>query len=815
MIRNIDVFHSCIDHFLVAVFPSFHVFNVDLVTDTLKVSPTKILNSKKLTHINKWIKAHPPASQKRKESSYNIQEREPLLKTQLNQTPIRRVLTETDFSYETTSSNESIESVMNKSYQNQTRSHQEQKKNEKNFTKKQLKKNMKLDLNRALLRKTFESIFPHLEHKVNEHLSIKVNKKKSLYSIGKVGANSQIFSSDLSSSQDEEEIENGFESEIEYNDNKKENGNEKEKQEKRTKATINDQQSLTEEGISKNDLEIGSGFKNGRLYNEKNEKKFTASTSKYFQNEKIISINETISSRIYFKFLLFWLVVAITFFFTWIVPFTRKEHLTSEIIFGCLTLILLFFMKSSAEKILIVTQFRLIKFSIGWISISASEYPYDQINSLFIKSFADASGTLYLRTKSRTFDKAITNVPRVVWENNDLKSLTFEEEKTLLQKSIQEEKLVPGEYWFLISTSWSSKWTKYIEQGSKMLRPNKINNIPLLDWNNQLERTIIENKDYILVHERTWSLFVKIYKGGPPIRRKVIGITGTNLRIVEVNLLELKIHKFLGGELILHFKICISRKYCQSSLFSLISKKTQKSTSKIRLFYLQDQKKAQEIFNTQITLYESNIQDQASLIYEIDEKKGKLQSNDQNGNTKEEPEKVNNKKGNPFHWFGFGETPPKEIGLTGLENFGNTCFMNSSLQCLFNLKSLREYFLNDHYLQEINPNNPHGTGGELVHEFANIYKKYWEGNTDLIKPKKIKSIISEFATQFFGNFQQDSQELISFLLDGLHEDVNRIEKKIFDQNEKVQNGQDLSKLANKTWLNYKKSNDSFFVGKNL
>ncbi|KAJ6240248.1 hypothetical protein M0813_24245 [Anaeramoeba flamelloides] len=418
MIRNIDVFHSCIDHFLVAVFPSFHVFNVDLVTDTLKVSPTKILNSKKLTHINKWIKAHPPASQKRKESVYNVQPREPLLKTQLNQTLLNGALTETDFSYETTSSDESIESLMNKSYQNQTRSNQEQKKNEKNFTKKQLKKNMKMDLNRALSRKTFESIFPHLENKVNEHLSIKVNKKKSLYSIGKVGANSQIFSSDLSSSQEEEEIENGFDDENEFKyekENENENGNEKEKQEKKKKTMIIDQDSLIDEGISKSDLEIDGGFKNGQLFHEKKEKKFTTSKSEYVQNEKIIAINETISSRIYFKFLLFWLVIAITFFFTWIVPFTRKEHLTSEISFGCITLILLLFMKSSAEKILIVTQFRLIKFSIGWVSISASEYPYDQINSLFIKSFADASGTLYLRTKSRTFDKAITNVPRVVW----------------------------------------------------------------------------------------------------------------------------------------------------------------------------------------------------------------------------------------------------------------------------------------------------------------------------------------------------------------------------------------------------------------
>lgn len=34
-----------------------------------------------------------------------------------------------------------------------------------------------------------------------------------------------------------------------------------------------------------------------------------------------------------------------------------------------------------------------------------------------------------------------------------------------------------------------------------------------------------------------------------------------------------------------------------------------------------------------------------------------------------------------------------------------------------------------------------------------------------------------FAPQFSGYQQQDSQELLAFLLDGLHEDLNRVKKK--------------------------------------
>ena len=50
----------------------------------------------------------------------------------------------------------------------------------------------------------------------------------------------------------------------------------------------------------------------------------------------------------------------------------------------------------------------------------------------------------------------------------------------------------------------------------------------------------------------------------------------------------------------------------------------------------------------------------------------------------------------------------------------------------------------------------------------------WSGNERCFAPYDLKRVIGEFNHAFQGFQQHDSQELLSFLLDGLHEDLNRV-----------------------------------------
>ena len=111
-------------------------------------------------------------------------------------------------------------------------------------------------------------------------------------------------------------------------------------------------------------------------------------------------------------------------------------------------------------------------------------------------------------------------------------------------------------------------------------------------------------------------------------------------------------------------------------------------------------------------------------------------------------------------------------GKVGLKNNGNTCYMNSSLQCLSNTNDLTKYFLKKLFENDINFANKLGTHGSISSIYYDFIRKMWYGHETVISPIEI---LKKFKHNFEENKQHDAQEFLNVLLDKLHEDLNHIQ----------------------------------------
>ncbi|EWC46404.1 hypothetical protein DRE_04347 [Drechslerella stenobrocha 248] len=115
---------------------------------------------------------------------------------------------------------------------------------------------------------------------------------------------------------------------------------------------------------------------------------------------------------------------------------------------------------------------------------------------------------------------------------------------------------------------------------------------------------------------------------------------------------------------------------------------------------------------------------------------------------------------------------PSGFGTTGLKNLGNTCYMNSIIQCMSGTVPLARYFLSGSYRAHVNRENRLGSRGIFAEAFANLNRNLWEETYSFVSPVTIKDISGRLNSQFRGRDQQDAQEYLEFFLDYLHEDMN-------------------------------------------
>ena len=114
-------------------------------------------------------------------------------------------------------------------------------------------------------------------------------------------------------------------------------------------------------------------------------------------------------------------------------------------------------------------------------------------------------------------------------------------------------------------------------------------------------------------------------------------------------------------------------------------------------------------------------------------------------------------------------------GLCGLVNFGNTCYMNSAIQCLASVDSLRDYFLSKNFVEDLNKNS---VECNLVIQWYKLLQGKYTSNS-VISPEsfrkeiRIVSLKEGLNLNFVGNGQNDVQEFLLFLIDKMHNGISR------------------------------------------
>jgi len=424
-----------------------------------------------------------------------------------------------------------------------------------------------------------------------------------------------------------------------------------------------------------------------------------------------------------------------------------------------------------------------------------------------------------------------------------------------------------GAEWALIVASWWDRWRYFVGRSSHVdtPEPDEINNYSLLKRSSsvaQLQPGAMLKRDFEAVPVNVFMALQSWYGGGPAVLRRVVcglkhagGVPRDHLGASAAAprpLLEL-------------FPLCIRVYTCDkrghavetfprellcsavSTVASVIDKLNVDST-KARLWNFDPHPasdwRLQRVLTPELQLQEvAGLRNDGCVLLEVSLPDGAWPKAQLHAQL--EAEDVRKPDGlstplsplSPLHPDGV--LVLNDGGKVGLHNLGNTCYLNSSLQALLHTAPLVEYFLTKTHLREVNQHSKFGFKGRLALAFGKLASELWVrrepvedrgkergsfsaaassalstlrslgggGGGGSISPRKFRRELMALHEQFANNEQHDAQELLTFLLDGLSEDLNLVHDKPYVE-QPDSDGRPDAELADIWWSNHLKRDHS-------
>ncbi len=124
--------------------------------------------------------------------------------------------------------------------------------------------------------------------------------------------------------------------------------------------------------------------------------------------------------------------------------------------------------------------------------------------------------------------------------------------------------------------------------------------------------------------------------------------------------------------------------------------------------------------------------------------------------------------------------------MIGLQNIGQTCYMNAALQCFSNTKALTSYFLNYNNLQYLKSNTitmNESDEPSLVIEYLKLVRHLWcDPPKSAYPPHEFKKAIGKIDSLFKDFEANDAKDFVNFMVMRLHDELNGVDSHLTKQN---------------------------------